>query len=99
MTKYQIKFSQDGLIDLEFFAVYERKTIVDEIKKQLSYQPAVETSKKKKLRNNVIAPWELKIGTYRAFYEVLEDIVTVYVVSVGYKEHNILYVRGREVRI
>lgn len=99
VTKYQINFSQDAWVDLEFFTARERKIIIEGIKQQLSYQPAIETSKKKKLRNNLIAPWELKIGVYRAFYAVMENIVTVTIVSVGYKEHNVLYVRGREVRI
>jgi hypothetical protein len=36
---------------------------------------------------------------YRIFYEVQNHIVTVIVVSIGMKEHNKLYIRGKDVKI
>jgi len=41
----------------------------------------------------------LRIGKYRIFYEVRNDIVTVGVISVGKKEYNVLYIRGKKVKI
>ena len=35
----------------------------------------------------------------RIFYDVKQEVVTVYVISVGKKEHNTLYIRGQEVEL
>jgi len=58
-----------------------------------------ETKNRKKLRANPVAPWELRIGNYRIFYEVDNDSVKVIIISVGAKEHNILFIRGKRVKI
>ncbi len=96
---YKIEITEDAKIDLSFFKAYERKIILASIREQLSYEPLKETRNQKKLRENPIAPWELRIGKYRIFYEVRNDIVTVGIISVGKKEHNVLYIRGKEVKI
>lgn len=96
---YRIEISEEAKKDLWFFKAYERKIILNSIKKQLSYEPLKETRNRKELRYNPISTWELRIGKYRIFYDVLNDIVTVIVVSIGMKEHNMLYIRGQEVKI
>ncbi|OQY59870.1 MAG: hypothetical protein B6245_04390 [Desulfobacteraceae bacterium 4572_88] len=97
--KYQIEITEDAKTDMAFFKAYERKIILTAIKEQLSYEPLKETRNRKRLRCNPLGPWELRSGNYRMFYEVNNDIVTVAVISVGMKKHNVLYIRGREVRI
>jgi hypothetical protein len=62
----------------------------------LAYEAAVESSYRKVLRPNELATWELKIGIYRAFYDV-EQGQRVSVVAVGYKAHNDLFIRGKRV--
>jgi mRNA-degrading endonuclease RelE of RelBE toxin-antitoxin system len=59
----------------------------------------VETKNRKSLRDNPIAPWELRVGKYRVFYEVNEPRQMVSIVSVGHKEHNVLLIGGKEVQI
>ncbi len=41
---------------------------------------------------------ENAIGDYRVFYEIREERI-VRVLSVGHKEHNMLFIRGRRVEI
>jgi mRNA-degrading endonuclease RelE of RelBE toxin-antitoxin system len=48
---------------------------------------------------NPIATWELRSGRYRIFYEIDETARKVTIVAVGHKEHNVLFVRGQEVKI
>jgi hypothetical protein len=39
----------------------------------LTQQPVQETRKRKRLRPNQVAEWELRIGDFRAFYDVDEE--------------------------
>ncbi|MBM3302054.1 MAG: type II toxin-antitoxin system RelE/ParE family toxin, partial [Deltaproteobacteria bacterium] len=82
-----------------YFSAYEQKLILDEIKGQLADEPTVQTRNRKELRDNPVARWELRIGKYRAFYEVDVDTATVAIGAVGFKAHNILYIRGEEVAL
>ena len=97
MPPHPIDFTEDAAADLDYFTAQERKTIIDRVKEQLSHEPTRETRNRKKLRENPIATWELRAGRFRVFFEVLQDVVTV--VSVGYKEHNVLYIRGKQVQL
>lgn len=99
MAEYQIDVTEEAKADLDFYSAYERKIIVSEIRIQLSFEPLVETKNRKPLRENPIATWELRVGKYRLFYEVVDTARIVTVVSIGHKEHNALLVRGREVRL
>ena len=47
-----------------------------------------------------------RIGKYRAFYEIemdvaleLDELAVVIIVSVGHKEHNVLYIRGKVIKL
>ena len=47
------------------------------------------------MRPNPIAPWELRIGHLRVYYEVREDPeATVFVLAVGIKERNLVRIGG-----
>ncbi|MCX7012799.1 MAG: type II toxin-antitoxin system RelE/ParE family toxin [Candidatus Sumerlaeota bacterium] len=99
MAKYRIVLTQEARTDLACFSAYERKIIVGTVKRQLSDQPTVETRNRKELRDRPAPRWELRIGKYRAFYEVDEPTSVVTVGAVGYKVHNVLYIRGNEVQL
>jgi hypothetical protein len=66
--------------------------------KFLGVDANIETKKRKPLRPNPIAPWELRIGKYRVFYEIKEEWL-VRVLAIGHKEHNDLFIRGERVEI
>jgi mRNA-degrading endonuclease RelE of RelBE toxin-antitoxin system len=99
MASYRIEVTEEAKIDLSHYTAFERKLIVSEIREQLTDQPLVETRNRKLLRDNPIAAWELRIGKYRVFYEVNNPAKMVGIVSVGHKEHNILFIRDKEVQI
>lgn len=62
-------------------------------------QPEVETPIRKRLRENAVAVWELRIGRFCAFYEVDQSEVRATVVAIGHKEHNVLKIRGKVVQL
>jgi mRNA-degrading endonuclease RelE of RelBE toxin-antitoxin system len=99
MEKYQIDVTVDAKVDLKFYAVFEQRVITAGIRVHLAVQPALATKNRKPLRSHPIASWELRIGKYRIFYEVDEAAHVVTIVSIGHKEHNALFVRGKEVPI
>lgn len=86
-------------MDLSYYPAYDRKTIVTQIRDQLTDQPHIETKNRKRLRETPMASWELRIGKFRVFYEIDEDDPVVSVISIGHKEHNVLKIRGREVQL
>jgi len=98
-VSYRIDFTQEAKGDLAYFFAHERRQIVDEVRRQLTHDPTLETRNRKELRGNPLARWELRIGRYRAFYEVDEGTCTVVVGAVGFKVHNVLYIRGEEIRL
>ena len=97
MAEYRIEFTEDAKHDLNFYTAYDRKIIASEIRTQLSHQPTVETISRKLLRDNPLAPWELRIGKFRIFYQVAESIVSI--IAIGHKEHNMLFIKGKEVKL
>jgi mRNA interferase RelE/StbE len=99
MPTYILDITEDANKDLSYYRAFERKVIVDEIVAQLIDQPDVETHSRKILRDNPIARWELKVGKFRVFYEIDSDEKLVTVVSIGHKEHNLLYIRGKVIQI
>jgi mRNA-degrading endonuclease RelE of RelBE toxin-antitoxin system len=99
MPMYVLDITEDANHDLNYYRIYERKIIVDAIIVQLKHQPDTETGSRRMLRENPIARWELRIGKYRVFYEIDEENQVVSVVSVGHKEHNVLFIRGKEMQL
>ncbi len=98
---YTITYTEDALEDLEYFRKSERQLILDEIDQQLSFEPAIETKNRKRLRPNQLGEWELRIRKYRVFYDVfmpdeIEIAGDVKIIAVGARDHNRLFIRGEE---
>lgn len=97
--KFSIKIAESAIDDIKYFKKYERVIIFDSIDKQLLYGSMVETRNRKLLRDNIFSRWELCIGKYRVFYNVNENDRFVDITAVGYKVHNKLFIRRKEVKI
>lgn len=95
---FQINLNTDAEGDLAYFRVPEQRVIVDGIGTHLRLDADQESERRKMLRPNPVAPWELRIGKYRVFYDV-EDETTVWITAIGWKEHNELYIRGKRVQL
>ena len=96
---YEIIFEPDAVEHLQAFSARDRITVLDQVERQLSHEPGVETRSRKRLRPNPLAPWELRIGNLRVFYDVYEEVSCVRVVAVGRKRGNRLIIAGEEVSI
>lgn len=97
--KYRIEYSPETEDHLRVLTARQQSATLDSIKKQLAHQPTVETRNRKPMRPNAIAPWELRIGDLRVYYDVQDEPErTVYVRAVGIKERNRVKI-GKEVII
>lgn len=99
MAQYQIEVTESAKDDLLIYTTFERKMIASAMRVQLTDQPMIETRQRKKLRDNPVAAWELRVGKYRVLYEIEEMPRKVTVIAVGHKEHNTLFIRGKEVQL
>lgn len=92
--RYQVRLTDDAKDDLGYLRVFEQKIILEGIRSSLGDEPLTESRNRKPLRENPLAPWELRLGKYRVFYRVEEEDVIIG--AVGVKEHNRLFIRGEE---
>jgi mRNA interferase RelE/StbE len=92
--EFSIRLTDSAIDDLNFFHKKERRLIVDGIERFLTNDANVETRRRKPLRPNRLAQWELRIDEYRVFYDFEGDDL-VKVVAVGHKQHNDLFIRGK----
>jgi mRNA-degrading endonuclease RelE of RelBE toxin-antitoxin system len=69
---FEIKFTEGAIEDLRLLKRAERRKILAELESQLTHEPTVETRNRKRLRPNRLAEWELRIGRFRIFYDVVD---------------------------
>ena len=97
---YEIAFAESVQAQFRILTARERATVLDTIDRQLLHEPLKETRQRKPLRPNPIAPWELRIGQLRVFYEVVgEKSGVVRILAVGRKVRNTLTIGDQEVRL
>ena len=83
---------------MDFYGARDQRVILDAIEEFLEVDPDLESKRRRPLRPNPLAPWELRLGDYRVFYEITADRL-VRVLAVGHKVHNELFIRGQKVDI
>ena len=97
---YQIEFAEAVKVHLEALTARQRSTVLDDVARQLTNEPTKETRNRKPLSPNPVAPWELRVGALRVFYDVSAGPpAIVRVLAVGVKERDTLRIGGREIRL
>jgi mRNA-degrading endonuclease RelE of RelBE toxin-antitoxin system len=97
---HRIEFSEAAGDQLKAFPARQRVLVIAGIEKHLVHEPFRETRNRKPLRPNPLAPWELRIGAMRVFYDVIEDDPkTVRILAIGHKVGSKLLIEGKEVRL
>lgn len=78
----------------------QQSIVLGALKVQLRDEPLRQTRNRKLLRPNPLAPWELRVGALRVFYEVdTEEADVVNVLAIGIKRANHLLIAGEEMRL
>lgn len=97
---YRIEYSPDAEDHLRALTARQQATVLDKVDEQLIHQPAVETRNRKPTRPNPLAPWELRIGELRVYYDI-EDAPNpvVYIRAIGIKQRNRVLIGGEEIEL
>jgi mRNA-degrading endonuclease RelE of RelBE toxin-antitoxin system len=94
--KYRIEYSPETEEHFRYLSKRQQGIVLDAVERQLQFQPDIETRNRKPMRPNPLAPWELRIGTLRVYYD-FEDSPerVVFIRAIGIKQRNNVRI-GRE---
>jgi mRNA-degrading endonuclease RelE of RelBE toxin-antitoxin system len=93
---FQVEFARKTEEHLRALTARQRAIVYAAIAEQLVHEPTVETRNRKPMRPNPLAPWELRAGSLRVYYEVEDGPPpTVRILAVGVKERDRVRVGGR----
>ncbi len=86
-------------IERKYYGLIRREIVA-----QLQFEPSVETRNRKPLKRPVAfeSEWEIRFGPnnrFRVFYEVNQEQGEVYILAIGVKQRNRLYIGGEEVEL
>ncbi len=91
MVVYRIRFAKDVEKDLKKLTAYHRGIVLRAIETHLPHDPNT-PSRNRKLLVNLVLPWtavppiwELRVGSYRVFFDVSEGEGVVYVRAIRRK--------------
>ena len=96
---YRIEYSPDVEDHLRYLTARQQAIVLDTIDVRLTDQPTVETRNRKRMVPNSLALWELRIGSFRAYYDVEESDRVVYVRAVGIKLRNRVRIGREEINL
>jgi mRNA-degrading endonuclease RelE of RelBE toxin-antitoxin system len=97
LLKYRIEYSPETEDHFQYLAKRQQVLVLDAVEKQLQFQPDIETRNRKPIRPNPLAPWELRIGTLRVYYDFeYSPERIVFIRAIGIKERNNVKI-GKEV--
>jgi mRNA-degrading endonuclease RelE of RelBE toxin-antitoxin system len=99
-TAYRVVYAPEVQGHLRHFTKRDQRTIVDTALRQLAHQPTVVTRNRKPLEANPLAPWELRIGAYRVYFDVRDEPERVVrIVAVGLKDGDRVLIGGVQVKL
>jgi len=96
--EFEVSFVPSADEDLDCYKAREQRIILDAIAEFLQSDADVASKRRRRLRPNPLAPWQLRIGDYRVFCEIQAER-WVRVLAIGRKSHNELFIRGRRVEM
>ncbi len=97
---HRIELSPEAHEHLAYLTARQKSVVLDQIERELGDQPTAETRNRQRMRANPLAPWELRIGDLRVYYDVQADPAPMVLVrAIGTKVHDELRIAGKVVQI
>ncbi len=95
---YRIESAPTAIAHLRDLSGRDRAAVVHLVREQLRHEPQLRTRNRKPLRINPLAPWVLRVGRLRVYYEAVESpepCVTIRAIGIKIRER--VLVGGLEV--
>lgn len=99
LRRFEIEVSHDAEGHLRRLSAKDRATVLDAISRRLAHEPTVESRNRKRLGPNPLAPWEMRVGRLRVYFDVEEPLRVVSILAVGVKDRSRLLIGGEEVQL
>ncbi len=97
---YQIVYAPETEHHLRSLDARQSSRVFDAVDEQLAHQPTMETRNRKPMRPNPLAPWELRVGELRVYYDVEEDPEQrTLILAVGVKVRDRVIIGGEEIQL
>lgn len=103
-TKYSLIYAPETFKHLEYIDRKYHRLIETVLEQQLCHEPGHTTRNRKPLERLAfsIATWELRFGPenrFRVFYQIQNMENTVWILAIGIKKGNRLFIGGKEIII
>jgi mRNA-degrading endonuclease RelE of RelBE toxin-antitoxin system len=95
---FRIEYAPEAVDHLAGLPKRQAHMVLDQVERKLKHQPTLPSRNRKLLRANPVAPWELRLGVLRVYFDVrLEPTPLVTVRAVGVKVRDRVWIAGEEV--
>ena len=97
---FEIRFTDAAREHLRAMTARERSIVLSEVEVELAHEPAIPSRKRRPMRPNLLAEWELRLGNFRAYYRIMEDEAKyVEIVAVGIKQREQIWIGGERIEL
>ena len=97
---YRIEYSPETDQHLRVLTAQQRSTVFDAVDEQLVHQPTAEPRNQKPMRPIPLAPWELRVGELRVYYDIEEEPEKlVMILAIGIKDRSRVIIGGEEIEL
>jgi mRNA-degrading endonuclease RelE of RelBE toxin-antitoxin system len=98
--RFRIEYAPATVAHLKALTARQQSIVFDGVSRHLSTPPIEETRHCKPMRPNPIAPWELRLGNLRVYFDIVTEPEPVIVVlAVGVKDRNLVRIGKRAIEL
>jgi mRNA-degrading endonuclease RelE of RelBE toxin-antitoxin system len=98
--RFRIEYAPATVSHLKALTARQQAIVLDGVARHLTVDPMVETRNRKPIHSNPIAPWELRLGDLRVYFDiVIEPEPVVVVLAVGIKDRNVVRIGKRAIEL
>jgi mRNA-degrading endonuclease RelE of RelBE toxin-antitoxin system len=96
---FNVQFSPRAREHIKDLRKRNQSIILKAISTHLTHKADEPTRNRKPLTEDSLALWELRVGDFRVFYDIVPDEKQVVIVAIGKKVHNELWIGNEKVEL
>ncbi|HZI67466.1 MAG TPA: hypothetical protein VFF17_12950 [Thermoanaerobaculia bacterium] len=70
---FRIEYAPAAVAHLKALTARQQSIVLDRVPRYLATDPMVETRNRKPMRPNPLAPWELRLGHLRVYFDIVSS--------------------------